>query len=241
MNKNPILPFFLAAAATLTGCGARSNLPGDSNGYAALPGKCTAVSAPALAGRVRDFSMAHPDFETAFIGDDRGIVEALLGPDGKPVYAGQKGHPSTSGQADFDQWYRDVPGTNLGADLALPLTSSPEGFAFGTDDFFPIDGRLLGDEGMVHNYSFTFEGHTSFRYQGGETFVLSGDDNLWAFIDGHLVLDLGGVHSTEDGQVAVDGLALKRGGVYPVDVFFAERHTTGSTFHLSLLGFELCE
>ena len=84
-------------------------------------------------------------------------------------------------------------------------------------------------------------GRIWFRYQGGEVFSFEGDDDMFVFIDARLALDLGGVHSTESGSVELDTLGLTPGGVFPLDVFFAERHTDGSTFRLHLLGFDLCE
>src|SRR5689334_10571081 len=133
---------WLVVALALTGCGARSELPAPE--VDAGLGPCTSPpDAPVLAGRIRDFSQNHPDFEKT-IGDDRGIVLPDLGADGTPVYAaGPDGTtPTTTGQADFDQWYHDVPGVNLGADLALPLTSSPGALSFDDGTFFPIDGML---------------------------------------------------------------------------------------------------
>ncbi len=53
---------------------------------------------------------------------------------------------------------------------------------------------------------------------------------MWVFIDDHLVIDLGGVHATEEATVHLDTLGLVRGQRYPLALFFAERHTTGSTF-----------
>jgi fibro-slime domain-containing protein len=236
----------LLAVALLPGCGARSELPdralaGGGTGDAGPV--CASAGVAVLTGRIRDFSTSHPDFEK-FIDDDPGIVAPDLGADGAPVYGDHATTLTTTGKADFDQWYHDVPGVNLGADWTLPLSGDLGAFSFDSEDFFPIDGQLLGDEGMAHNFSFTLALHGQFRYQGGEAFSVTGDDDLWIFVNGRLAVDLGGVHDSESGGVDVDTLAASLGlvqnGVYPLDVFFAERHTAGSTLHVSLAGPDLC-
>jgi fibro-slime domain-containing protein len=233
----------IALATLLAGCGARSELPGARSQGSSSTAPCVTTASASLAGRVRDFSTSHPDFEK-FLGDDRGIVAADLGADGTPVYGDHATTPTTTGAADFAQWYHDVPGVNLGADFALPLTGDLGAFAFNSDAFFPIDDQLMGNEGMDHNFSFTLELHGQFRYQGGEVFDIAGDDDLGLFVDKRLVIDLGGVHSSEEGSADVDALAeqlgLLSGEVYPLDVFFAERHTEGSTLHVNLAGPDLC-
>jgi fibro-slime domain-containing protein len=158
------------------------------------------------------------------------------------VYAHPDGNtPTTTGKADFDAWFHDTPGVNQSASLSLPLLPVIGGLAFDSDFFFPIDNQLGGNEGNPHNFHFTYEGHIHFRYKGGEIFRFTGDDDLWAFIDRRLVIDLGGVHPTESMEIDIDELGLTPGETYPLDIYFAERHTDGSTLHVDLLGFDLCQ
>jgi len=189
-----------------------------------------------LVGTIRDFLDTHPDFE-ANLGDDRGLVQQDLGSDGKPVYAGGAGTVTTSGQANFDQWYRDVPGVNMSTTFAIPLTNTGGNvYSYDNQAFFPIDGELLGDQGRPHNYHFTYELHTRFTYEGGEVFQFTGDDDLFVFINKRLAMDLGGVHGPESAEANLDDLApdlaISPGNTYDLDFFFAERHTTQSTFRI---------
>ena len=188
-----------------------------------------------LSGTVRDFNDTHPDFEDG-LGVDPGIVQTTLGVDGKPVYTGLAGNPTTHGQTAFDQWYRDTPGVNLSQNLTISLdntiTPDPSVYTFTDSSFFPIDGQLLGNQGRSQNYHFTYEIHSSFTYSGGETFAFTGDDDLWVFIDDTLVIDLGGVHSALNASVDLDILGLTLGDTYDFDLFFAERHTVASTFRI---------
>lgn len=188
-----------------------------------------------LVATVRDFMQSHPDFEYV-IEIDPGIVQSMLGADGKPVYAGGT-TGTTTGQANFDQWYRDVAGVNMNLPTEIALVDQGDGtYVYDNPAFFPIDGQGFGDEGNSHNYHFTLEMHTQFVYQGGEVFTFRGDDDLFTFINGRLGIDLGGVHGPLEGSIDLDAMAgalgIVPGGTYDLDFFFAERHTSESNFRI---------
>lgn len=201
----------------------------------------SAIAAPAqagtmsLTGTIRDFSQSHADMQYR-IATDKGIVESTLGLDGKPIYAGLEGNPTTTGKENFDQWYRDVDGVNQSMDFSITLdnTITPDSnvYTYTNSSFFPVDGLLGGNEGMAHNYYFTYEVASEFTYKGGETFSFRGDDDVWVFIDNKLAVDIGGVHGPQSGSVDLDSLGLTAGEDYSFNLFFAERHCCGSNFRI---------
>jgi len=220
-------------------------------------GTCTAPQPrqPKLTAVVRDFHMSFPDVmsgsdTTRATGWDTSIVADRLGDDDKPVYLRSGPSLTVSGPDTFNQWYRDVPGVNVSTTLELPLTpgdSSSDVWGYSNTSFFPVDDQLFGNEGEIHNYGFTVEIVTRFRYRGGESFTFYGDDDVFVFINRVLAIDLGGIHEamsrTVELDVAARALGIRQGDVYPMHIFFAERHPIASNFVLetSISEFAICE
>lgn len=144
---------------------------------------------------------------------------------------------------NFKQWFRNVPGVNLSKTVPLVLVRQANSniytFSDKTDPgysakggFFPINGELFGNSpNQSKNFGFTFELDTEFRYKKGtgQTFTFTGDDDVWVFVNGKLVVDIGGVHSAISQTIELDRIAgLEDNKMYPLKLCFAERHTTAS-------------
>jgi fibro-slime domain-containing protein len=158
----------------------------------------------------------------------------------------------------FSDWFEDVEG-DVNRPFLVKMNFEHEGgtgyHAFRNNAFFPIDdgapfqkdkdggpdpfghlqtGEKEGVDLTRHNYGFTLEFHTQFVYKqgGGQFITFQGDDDLWAFVNGKRVIDLGGIHVAEKDSINLDALqgslGLEDKSEYPIDFFFAERAVASS-------------
>jgi fibro-slime domain-containing protein len=202
------------------------------------------------------------DGKPVYTGEGAKVNEQWHDAQGRPIcwyvaeqYPQPGDRPGSWGAADtggiwsaesFRHWYNDYPGVNMSELLKLTLVRQLDGtYVFDASEdpfyedlggFFPIEDRLYGNPGGTpdRNFHFTFELHGEFTYDGtgGQLFKFVGDDDVWVFINGELVIDLGGVHSAREQYVEIDRLGLDHGETYEFDFFFAERHRTQSNFRI---------
>jgi len=154
-----------------------------------------------------------------------------------PVYTGANGNTMTPTTVDYDTAFKNIVIVD-----SLPFIHNGNGmYAFersgsnSTQDFFWLDGKGFGNEpsGYEHNFSFSMELHTTFTFKKGMSFDFIGDDDVWAFINGKLAMDLGGIHQSTRGTISLDNIAaaynLEEGKTFPFDFFYVERHVSRST------------
>lgn len=120
--------------------------------------------------------------------------------------------------------------------------------------FDPISGKYFGNNGnkylevvdpnqndITHyykntNYNMTLEGHAQFIFYEDDNlyFNFTGDDDVYLYINGIRVLDMGGAHAISKCGISLNNVkelcGLKDGQVYDFDFYYMERHGTAANF-----------
>ncbi|KAN0028303.1 hypothetical protein ACTFIV_010144 [Dictyostelium citrinum] len=147
-------------------------------------------------------------------------------------------------------------------DLILTLNDSTGAYEFSKQTYFPINGKGFNDPsypvppkykavypnvdwfkmtGLAgftqNNYNYCIKLNSKFTYfEKGEVFNFRGDDDVWVFIDNRLVVDLGGLHTAETGNIKLSDIKnppLQKNKIYDLDFFYCERRASQSSIQLS--------
>ena len=159
---------------------------------------------------------------------------------------------------NFARWFNAIDGTNVVYDgtINLVYSAEQETFEYGSEAFYPLNGNGdIAKDG--NNHLFTMNLGAPFRVlkNGKEEFTIMADDDTWVFVNGRLVLDMGGIHDAttgvfrvnKEGEVyaSVDGIDFAYSGVKLEDdsaiirVFHADRDSKDSVFRVRFAGMAL--
>lgn len=209
-----------------------------------------------LAATIRDFNNSDSSFNNPRQDNSpcpgTGYVQSTLGPNRKPIptHLLDVGcNPGDSARM-ANLWFTTDPTYTNSATtcIDIPMKVDSNGlYTFNSTSFFPLDTFTTlpngnpnpfntlsrAADGRQHNFSFCMEMHGTFDYQAGQVFRFAGDDDVYFYINNKLEVDLGGTHAPQNGAVNLDTLGLTAGRNYPWDLFYCERHTTGSDILIS--------
>jgi fibro-slime domain-containing protein len=114
---------------------------------------------------------------------------------------------------------------------------NPVEYRFESQQFDPLGEKGFGDEGagqrFEQNYGFTMHLNHEFTFREGTTLTCTSDDDLWVFVNGSLVMDLGGLHGAASDTLHLLALGLEPGEKCTLSVFYAERGPCGATLRIA--------
>jgi fibro-slime domain-containing protein len=210
--------------------------------------------AQTLNGVVRDFRSrsefaGHVDFGIPSAEPRRSIaIGQRLDGDGKPAIDSASGGPAfqrvIAGSTSFAEWFRDVPTTNLSMPMTLLLsrvasyghTPANPRWVYNTVGYNPIVLEGFGYNDLSFppsapgwNLGLTAELECSFVYRQDKAqwLYVSSTDDLWVYVDGKMIVDIGGRSQPTARSVNLNTVAPSLGLVdrqrYTIKFFLANR------------------
>lgn len=160
-------------------------------------------------------------------GTVQGIIKDHLGADGLPIpaftnstdawnanydvfTANVTGNDPVRSTDNFYRWFHETPvSKKYNREITFKRTGTNT-YTYGREGVFPLDDVDFSKNDSAskqgHNYHFT--SHMRFAMKvaadGKERFDFSGDDDVWVFLNGKLILDIGGLHEKLSGWFTIN-------------------------------------
>jgi fibro-slime domain-containing protein len=158
---------------------------------------------------------------------------------------------SLTHDSKFKAWFRDVDGENLSEATKILFERIDDGggssyYVFSSESlpsggYYPADGRLFGNppdkatkKPTPHNYHFTVEFTATLTYSATtpQWMIFGASDDLWVYVNGELVVDLGGFGEARKQYLRIDRLAAREGwsegSQHDIRIFMANRSMSES-------------
>ena len=120
--------------------------------------------------------------------------------------------------------------------------NAPEGWAFYANNSETAGSQtsrwtseVSGKQNGGRNLHFCTESHANFRFRKGLKFSISGNDDIWVFVDNKLAIDIGGTHLAAPGYIDMDKFLpnAEIGKYYDIDIYTCNRRSTSSDLKIN--------
>ena len=118
---------------------------------------------------------------------------------------------------------------------ALNVTWDGDGWSWSCPNDAPQGWTTFNSEIEKRNHHFCTESHANFRFRKGLKFSVSGNDDIWVFVDNKLAIDIGGTHLAAPGHVDMDKF-LPNGEIgksYDIDIYTCNRRAASSDLRIN--------
>lgn len=167
-----------------------------------------------------------------------GMVVSTIDSTTKKMKLTEKGKTCFGPQADetFNALFTAAPEANQSSCLIIDMMQNDSG-KFSTDSNFKITPK-------DSNKHFCTESHASFHYRKGLTFDISGNGNIWVFINNNLALDHNDAQETTPRTIDLDKFMPNGeiGKSYDIDIYTCNQDSKFNSLNITtniVIGFDI--